>query len=697
MSIVHGQYFEWTNSIQEFTARGRTVHDYDIDVNNNTYLYSRDQGCQGGCWTASVTKYSSQGNFLWQFDFYGGSLGISSISTDKKSSFFITGYNYNNYSLSIGNYQIPFFSGFLAKFDTSGTLKWVKIIPQSLAINSVCDKQGNIYLIGASQTQKRNYKGDSIWTNPSVGGQCIGIDASNKLYVMNSTTITKLNNNTGGTIWSKNSYNGQKLSVRYNGSCYLLNNDSLVKLNSNGDFSWRKLVSKANDLAVDSIGKVIVIDSTSVYCINSSGTSQLWNLAGTNMQFQKIVLNKKGDAYLAGGHYNYQEALLCPYRLFIKPIAAGGVGDVPFITKLNVTDTIPFQAGIFTDMLSTCASSPYNYLCTGKYYSLGFSYCTNSVSNFGPGNQFLVELLGGPVSPLIMGTAGNFMIPKSIPKGTNYQLRVSSTNPAITGYPNLPNYFGSDIIINPTIAAISASGNTTFCQGNSIQLTAAAQPEYEYAWLRNDSLIYPQGPDSTITADIDGIYKLVTIDKWCYCTDTASISIHVIPPPPATITASGPLSFCAGDSVILTANSGAGLTYQWKVNNVNIPFAFYQSYKATQAGNYKVKVTNSNGCTKISNSKTVSIICREAETAQSQSQSQYKYYVSGNLLSFTNQTQHEMRVSIFTASGALIIKSLQVSEKSNITIDGQLLNFGMYFLQVRENDSISWEKFIIGQ
>ncbi|MFC2110852.1 HYR domain-containing protein [Bacteroidota bacterium] len=60
----------------------------------------------------------------------------------------------------------------------------------------------------------------------------------------------------------------------------------------------------------------------------------------------------------------------------------------------------------------------------------------------------------------------------------------------------------------------------------------------------------------------------------------------------ASITPAGPTSFCNGGSVTLNANTGTGLTYQWKLNGTNIQGANAASYVATIAGNYTVDVTD---------------------------------------------------------------------------------------------------------
>lgn len=61
--------------------------------------------------------------------------------------------------------------------------------------------------------------------------------------------------------------------------------------------------------------------------------------------------------------------------------------------------------------------------------------------------------------------------------------------------------------------------------------------------------------------------------------------------PNAVISASGPTSFVIGDSVSLTANSGAGFSYLWSTS------ATTQTIKVYTAATYTVTVSNVGGCT----------------------------------------------------------------------------------------------------
>ncbi|MBX2971943.1 MAG: hypothetical protein KF797_02470 [Flavobacteriales bacterium] len=76
--------------------------------------------------------------------------------------------------------------------------------------------------------------------------------------------------------------------------------------------------------------------------------------------------------------------------------------------------------------------------------------------------------------------------------------------------------------------------------------------------------------------------------------------------PAATISASGPTTFCTGGNVVLSANTGSGYTYSWRRNSAVISGATGSSYTATEAGTYMVTVTYS-GCSASSASTTVTV------------------------------------------------------------------------------------------
>lgn len=139
-----------------------------------------------------------------------------------------------------------------------------------------------------------------------------------------------------------------------------------------------------------------------------------------------------------------------------------------------------------------------------------------------------------------------------------------------------------------TAPTITANGPLTFCQGGSVQLTASAGASY--LWSNGATT-------QSTTVSTGGTYN-VTVTQGA-CANVASIIVTVNPLPVITVTAAGPLTFCQGGSVQLTAT--AGNAYTWSNG------ATTQSITVNTAGNYSVTVNQGNSCVNTSNPVTVAI------------------------------------------------------------------------------------------
>ena len=125
---------------------------------------------------------------------------------------------------------------------------------------------------------------------------------------------------------------------------------------------------------------------------------------------------------------------------------------------------------------------------------------------------------------------------------------------------------------------VQTSGNTTFCQGNSITLSAQG----------NGSYLWSTGATSkSITVNQTGDYSLTITSNGCSSTSN-NTAITVNPNPTASITPQGNTTFCQGGFVNLVANGGT--SYQWNSGSSN------SSISANQSGTYTVNVFNSFGC-----------------------------------------------------------------------------------------------------
>jgi hypothetical protein len=155
-------------------------------------------------------------------------------------------------------------------------------------------------------------------------------------------------------------------------------------------------------------------------------------------------------------------------------------------------------------------------------------------------------------------------------------------------------------------ATITPATTTTFCQGGSVVLNANTGAGLTYQWRLNGNPI-SGATSSSYTANASGSYTVVVTNaSACSSTSTATV-VTVNALPTATITPATATTFCQGGSVVLNANAGAGLTYQWKLNGTNITGATSSSYTANASGSYTVVVTNASTCSVTSTATVVTV------------------------------------------------------------------------------------------
>ena len=161
-----------------------------------------------------------------------------------------------------------------------------------------------------------------------------------------------------------------------------------------------------------------------------------------------------------------------------------------------------------------------------------------------------------------------------------------------------PALFGTIIMegapCTPPAATITSS-STSFCPAGSVTLNANTGTGFTYQWNSGGSPI-SGATNASYTATAAASYT-VTVKNSSNCPATSSpTTITASSAPSATITAGGATTICTGSSVTLNANTGTGLTYQWKRTGNAISGATNASYSATATGAYTLTVTNSSNC-----------------------------------------------------------------------------------------------------
>ena len=133
-------------------------------------------------------------------------------------------------------------------------------------------------------------------------------------------------------------------------------------------------------------------------------------------------------------------------------------------------------------------------------------------------------------------------------------------------------------------ATISPSGQVSICPGSgSVTLTAGAGAGWTYRWSNA-----AHSTSQSITVSTPGSYT-VTVYNGPDSAVSAPTTVANGTNPTVSISLSGPVTFCQGGSVNLTAS--ANNQYSWSTNSSS------QMITATQTGTYTVTVTNAGGCT----------------------------------------------------------------------------------------------------
>lgn len=176
-----------------------------------------------------------------------------------------------------------------------------------------------------------------------------------------------------------------------------------------------------------------------------------------------------------------------------------------------------------------------------------------------------------------------------------------------------------NVTVNPKpITKIIASSVTTFCQGNSVTLSASDTTN-SYAWSNGSTA-------QSINANTTGVYKLISTNQYS-CSNQDSVIVTVNPLP--NINAGNNSTILFGDSIIVggnpTASGNAPFTYKWQPSTalssstVANPIASPDSTTI-----YSVNVTDKNSCL-----STDSVVVNIVKCTYSLSDSSYQFDING--------------------------------------------------------------------
>lgn len=196
---------------------------------------------------------------------------------------------------------------------------------------------------------------------------------------------------------------------------------------------------------------------------------------------------------------------------------------------------------------------------------------------------------------------------------------------------------------------VTAFGDTTFCDGGSVQLDATAVPGTTVQWYEGGQAI--AGADSaSLVVSTAGTFTAVASNA-NNCISDASNSITIVldsVPAVPTIDADGPLSVCDSGTVLLSIDPVLGATYQWSFGGVEIAGADSTSFIADSTGTYAVVVTGANGCSSgaasvafaENTSPAVPVIVADFDTLMTGGSGDFQWYLDGQPITGATDSAH---------------------------------------------------------
>lgn len=245
---------------------------------------------------------------------------------------------------------------------------------------------------------------------------------------------------------------------------------------------------------------------------------------------------------------------------------------------------------------------------------------------------------------------------------------------------------------NPNLTAvISTTSPTTVNAPTTVKLTADIGQGYTYQWQK-DGVNITGATSATFEAKETGTYRVViSLSGASKTSNEIKVTINSVA---LNVTISSPITETnLPNTIILTAQTGTGYTYQWQKDGVNIPNANLSTYEAKESGVYRV-VVSLNGVSKTSNELKITISSILANEP----------IVSPEITIFPNPSFENVtiklnsndlkpiKISIYSQIGRFI-KAYEI-QKTELRLDVSDFTKGMYLIKIEQELRSYSAKFI---
>jgi hypothetical protein len=251
-------------------------------------------------------------------------------------------------------------------------------------------------------------------------------------------------------------------------------------------------------------------------------------------------------------------------------------------------------------------------------------------------------------------------------------------------------------------SSITPTGILSVCKGQPVPLSSNTLVGVSYQWQKN-AVDIDGATDANYTATTKGKYRVKETNSYNCEATSAATQIKTLKQPKAIITPLGNLDICVSGSVVLKANGGVGFTYQWKKGSEVLVGATAQTYTATKKGFYVVIVTNTNSCSKTSESVQVTKACKLGgeKSASDGALTLYPNPTSGRFvieLNSGDETATEAIIQVVNLMGQHVyeatVPAFEGKVQKELSLDASYAS-ELYLVRVIMNDEVFTGRLVI--
>ena len=560
----------WESRFTSAGANSDFGKEIAVDSNGDVYVTGTSYTNATNGYDIVTIKYNALGVQQWVSTFNGTGNGIDEgrdIAVDNSGNVYVTGY-----TASTG----PNYDYVTIKYNSAGVQQWATLYNGSgngfdEAYGIAIDNSGNSYVTGSSDagaqgsnfvTIKYNSAGTQQWATP-YNGPGNSVDAATQIKLDNSANVYVSGHSFGSgtdldiaTIKYNNSGVQQWVS-RYDGALNFF------------DVPEALFVDASNNVYVAgaSYGGLATENDYVTIMINSAGTQQWARIFDGPLNDEDkafdVVADQNQNVYVTG-----------------RSMGAGGTAENMVTIKYDSGGNVVWQ-----DTYNGPASG-YDDAQQMRLGTSGALYVTGYSAGNGTNNDYLTlkyDTLGGNIlwKARFDGPASN--------SDQAFAMEIDAAESIyVTGTSTDPASFKDYSTIKWCQLTATAGVDVQICLGGSTPMNASTTGGVSYDWSPGTGLSDSTVANPTANPTTTTMYT-VALTNALGCVDLDTVIVTVNPLPSNVITASGPTTFCDGDSVVLTA--GNADNYFWTPTGDTV-----QSITAFTSATYNVSLTDSNNC-----------------------------------------------------------------------------------------------------